>query len=303
MLFRNNLGMRHQMEKTTLIKAALIMCLGMMFIPAGDTAGKWMTSGMTDQGAIAPVFVAWSRFALGSILIIAAYAGRQFDYKILFNWRVWLRGIFIMLAIICILTALSTTAIADVFAAFFIGPIISYFLAGWLLKEQISGIRTFLLFIGFCGVLLVVKPGFGLTIGHLWAVSAGLFYGCFLVATKWLSHLSNSRSLLLSNLIVGAIILAPWGVPAAPQMDIDVTILVLLSAACSAIGNLLYVTATKMADASRLAPLVYVQLLSATILGVIVFDTLPDSLSLLGLALLLATGFIGFALKQAARKS
>lgn len=289
--------------KPTLIKAALIMSLGMMFIPAGDTAGKWMTSGMTEQGAVAPVFVAWSRFALGSLLILAAYGGRQFDFKILANWRIWLRGIFLMLGVVCILTALSTTPIADVFAAFFIGPIISYFLAGWLLKERISGTRTLLLFIGFCGVLLVVKPGFGLTTGHIWAVVAGLLYGCFLVATKWLSHLTNSRSLLLSNLVVGAIILAPWGIPAAPQLSVDISVLVFLSAAFSAIGNLLYVTATKMADASRLAPLVYVQLLSATLLGIVVFNTFPDLLSLFGLALLLTTGFIGFALNQSKAKS
>ncbi|WP_018687861.1 DMT family transporter [Ahrensia kielensis] len=291
------------MNKTMLVKAALIMSFGMMFIPAGDTAGKWMTSGMTQQGAIAPVFVAWSRFALGSLLIIAAYAGRQFNFKIMTDWRIWLRGIFLMLGVVCILTALSTTPIADVFAAFFIGPIISYFLAGWLLKEPISGTRTALLFVGFCGVLLVVKPGFGLTIGHVWAVTAGLLYGCFLVSTKWLSHLSNSRSLLLSNLVVGAVLLAPWGIPETPQIDFNIGMLVFLSAAFSAIGNLLYVTATKMADASRLAPLVYVQLLSATILGIIIFDTVPDHLSLFGLALLLATGFIGFALRQTKKPS
>ena len=73
---------------------------------------------------------------------------------------------------------------------------------------------------------------------------------------------------------------------------------VVASAAAPAIGNLLHTIATRMADASRLAPLVYVQLVSATIMGIVVFGDWPDGWSLAGLGLLLASGFGAFFVQR-----
>ncbi len=281
-------------DRAVLLKAAALMSLGMLFIPIGDTAGKLMSA----EG-VAPIFVAWSRFTLGAGLVFLVMRGRAFDFSILRNWRIWLRAALITSAVSSILTALSTEPIANVFAAFFIGPILSYFLSAWLLRETITLPRTILLFIGFCGVLLVVRPGMDLSIGMCWALLAGMFYGAFLVATKWLVTLTNPRSLLFSHLFIGGILMAPWGVAAVPEMTVPVSGLVLMSAAASATGNLLHTIATRMADASRLAPLVYVQLVSATVMGVAVFGDWPDRWSLAGLALLLGSGFGAFFLRNA----
>ena len=279
--------------RSPLLRAALIMSAGMCLIPLGDTAGK-----LLGATGVAPVFIAWSRFALGAMLTFAAFGGRGFEGRVFGDWRYWLRGGLIACGVTCILTALRTEPIANVFAAFFVGPILSYFLAAWLLRERITATRTALLFAGFCGVLVAVRPDAGLSEGTMWALLAGSFYGCFLVATKWLSGRAAPRSLLLSQLVIASLLLAPWGLSAVPDAGVGTWALVALSAAASAAGNLLYVIATRMADASRLAPLVYLQLVSATALGIAVFGDWPDAWSLAGLALLLASGFGGFLVQR-----
>ncbi len=282
------------MESSNNLKAIAIMCLGMLFIPLGDTAGKLLT----DNAGVAPAFVAWSRFALGAVMIYLAFWGRGFDFTVLGDWRVWLRAGFITGGISCILTALKTEPIANVFAAFFVGPILSYFVSAVLLKEQISRLRTVLLFAGFCGVLLVVKPGLYLSTGMAFALAAGMFYGAFLVASKWLSMLTKPRMLLLSHLLIGALVLTPWGIRAIPELSVEIGGLVLLSAFSSAFGNLMLIIANRMADASRLAPLVYVQLVAATLLGYAVFGDIPDMASMAGIFLLLSSGLVSFLLLQ-----
>jgi len=91
--------------------------------------------------------------------------------------------------------------------------------------------------------------------------------------------------------------LAPLGLTHIPHFTPAIMGLTLLSAAASMAGNLLLVIAYRLAPASSLAPFVYFQLISATILGWAVFGDWPDTLTLLGLMLLITTGF-GSALRK-----
>jgi drug/metabolite transporter (DMT)-like permease len=108
---------------------------------------------------------------------------------------------FVTGAISNILIALETESLANTFAAFFVGPIVAYFISAIFLKEDISKSRTALLFFGFVGMLLVIKPGVSFTMGTAHALLSGVFYGCFLVSTKWLAGVANSRSLLVSHIV------------------------------------------------------------------------------------------------------
>lgn len=276
-----------------MFRAILIMFVAMSLIPVGDSAGKLL---VTRYG-FHPFFLAWSRFALGALMILPFLPRGQFDPRLFLDWRIWLRGLLIVGGISSILTALQTEPLPTVFGAFFVGPILSFFLSAWLLKEPVTKIQTILLLLGFCGVLLVVKPGFGMTAGLGFAVLAGLFYGSFLTASRWLTHAAPPRALLLSHLTIGAVILAPPGLTHIPHFTPVIAGLTLFSAAASMAGNLLLVIAYRLAPASSLAPFVYFQLISATILGWAVFGDWPDTLTLLGLMLLITTGF-GSALRK-----
>jgi len=129
-------------------------------------------------------------------------------------------------------------------------------------------------------------------------VLAGLLYGCFLTANRWLSHTAPPQALLLSHLVIGTIFLTPFGLTNIAQFNLEITGLTLLSAAASMVGNLLLVMAARLAPASRLAPFVYFQLISATFLGWAIFGDLPDGLTMIGLALLILTGFGAALIKR-----
>lgn len=272
------------------LRALPLMLLAMMLIPAGDAAGK-----LLGMAGVAPGFTAWSRFALGAAMILP-FTLRIMPLGLLADWRIWLRGLLLAGGILSILTALGTEPIANVFGAFFIGPILAYLLSAWLLREGFSRARLVLLALGFAGVLLVVRPGFGMTPGLGFAVLAGLFYGGFLTASRWLSGLAAPGALLLSQLIVGAVALAPVGLSAIPAVDLRLGALICASALGSMLGNLFLIRALGIAPASRLAPFVYTQLVAATFLGWAVFDSLPDGLTWAGLAILLISGLATLAL-------
>jgi drug/metabolite transporter (DMT)-like permease len=76
-----------------------------------------------------------------------------------------------------------------------------------------------------------------------------------------------------------------------PTLDWTIFTLLSLSALGSAVGNYILVVVNKTAEASLIAPLVYSQLISATVLGVVVFGEWPDVISLCGLGLILLSGF------------
>jgi drug/metabolite transporter (DMT)-like permease len=261
------------------------MIVAMSLIPLGDAAGKLLVSGH----GVSPLFVGWSRFALGALLV--APFVRRWDARALADPRTIFRGLLIVGGIVSILTALRTEPLGNVFGAFFVGPILSFVLSALLLKERVRVAQAVLLAVGFAGVLLVVKPGFGMTPGLGFAVLAGCFYGSFLVASKWLAEAYSPRMLLLSQLFTGAVALAPFGLTHVPDVDGTVAFLVLVSAAASAAGNLLLILSYKLAPATRMAPFVYFQLIAATALGFAVFGDVPDALTWAGLGLLVLSGF------------
>ena len=272
-------------------RAVLIMFLAMSLIPAGDSAGKLMSG----TYGIAPIFVAWSRFALGALLVLP-FAPRS-AWGLLRDWRIWLRAGVLALGISCIQTALQTEEIATVFAAFFIGPLISYVLAALFLREPVTMARTALVIAGFIGVLIVVRPGMGTSTGVLWAVTAGSCYGVFLTMSRWLGALGTPVAMSFVQLLIAGLLLTPFGLSQMPEMSGTVAALTTTSALCSMLGNLLLLYAYGIAPATRLAPLVYFQLVAAVGLGWVVFGDLPDTWTWVGLAVILSAGLASARLR------
>ncbi|WP_204113079.1 DMT family transporter [Shimia biformata] len=264
--------------------AVAIMFIAMSLIPAGDTAGKLLT---TVHGT-EPVFVAWSRFLLGSLLA-APFAARGTRH-LFTDWRLWFRGFLMACGISSIQYALQAAPIANVFAAFFIGPIFSFVLSVVFLKERVTPVRSILMFLGFVGVLMVVRPGIDITPGLGYAVMAGLFYGAFLTSSRWMSATVNPKGLLFTQLVTCSLILTPFALLQLPNITAQIGGLTVASAAFSMLGNFLLLVAYSRAEASRLAPMVYFQLIAAVGLGWLVFLDLPDTMTLFGLVFIIGSG-------------
>lgn len=277
-----------------MIALAALVFAAVTCVVIGDVAGSLLT-----RAGVPPVQVAWARFALAAAVLLPLSGLRWAERGAFADWRVLLRGAFIAGGIACILTALRTEPIANVFGAFFIGPIVSYALAAVFLGERPGAVQTVLLGVGFAGVMLVVKPGFGAGPGMGFALAAGVFYGAYLVMTRAVAGGYRPRLLLISQLLIGTVLLAPLGLSAPlPALNAPLAGLFALSALGSAAGNYLLVVANRRAEASLIAPLVYSQLISAVALGYAVFGDVPDALALAGLALIIASGLGGLALRR-----
>lgn len=272
-------------------RAVLIMFVAMSLIPAGDSAGKLLTS---VHGA-APVFVAWSRFALGTLLVLPFLPAGSL--ALLRNWRVWIRAAVLACGITSIQTALQTADVATVFAAFFIGPMFSYVLAAIFLREPVTWLRSLLILLGFAGVLLVVQPGADVDAGILWAIAAGLCYGTFLTMSRWLSGLGHPLALTFTQLSISAVLLLPLGLLHLPQATPAIAGLTLASAACSMLGNLLLLFAYRINRATVVAPLIYFQLIAAVLLGWAIFGDLPQAHTWAGLLLIIGAGIASTRLR------
>ena len=278
----------------TLLGSVGLMLVAMSLIPLGDTAGKLLAQ---DHGA-SPGFVACARFAVGAAMIAVLLRGRV-AWRLFGDRRLWFRAGLIAGGIGCILTALRTEPLADVFGAFFVGPAVSWLLSVRLLGEPARLARLVLVLIGFAGVLLVVRPGFGMSPGLLWGIAAGVLYGGYLTASRWVAEVAPPLQLMMTQTAMGTALLLPMGLAgSAPSLGPASVGLLAVSGLASAAGNLLLVHAYRRTDASVLAPLVYAQLLAATALGWAVFGDWPDAAALAGLTLLLASGLGTLVLRR-----
>ena len=275
------------MDRALLGAVGLMVC-GMSLIPLGDTAGKLLTG----AHGLSPFLVAFARFAVGAALVLLLLGGRV-EWRLWRDGRVWLRAALIAAGIASILRALETAPLASVFGAFFVGPLVSFALSVLLLRERATALQVGCLLLGFAGVLVIVRPGLAPAPGLGWALLAGVFYGGFLAASRWLGGIAPPRQLMLTQTAMGALLLLPTGIatlPSLPPVDGAVAGLLLLSGLASASGNLLLVLAYRRAPATVLAPFVYAQLGSAALLGWLVFGEVPDRITAAGMALVVVAG-------------
>lgn len=274
-----------------MFRAILIMFIAMSCIPAGDSASKIMTS----QLGVDPAYVIWTRFALGALVLLPfTYASFVAHWK---DWRIWFRASLVGLGISSITLAFKAAPLADVFGAFFVGPMISFLLSVVLLKERAHPAQAFLIAVGFAGVLLIVRPGFEWNPGLGYAVLAGCCYGAFLTASRWLAGTLPLGALMLSQMVGPALAATPVAVAVIPDLSAQVIWLTLASSLFSMAGNVLMLFAYRLEQASKLAPFVYFQLIAAVGLGWAIFSELPNWLTVTGMCVLITSGVVSAVLQ------
>ncbi len=273
-------------------RAILLMLIGMSLIPAGDSASKILTSEL----GVAPLFVSFSRFMVGALCV--------FPFIVWGGWHifrdplVWARGVLTAIGISSITTALQTIDLATAFGGLFFAPIVSFVTAAIFLKEQVTPQRIALIVAGFIGVLLVSQPGFNFAAGNGFALIAGVCYGSFLTLSRVTAPKYEPMPLLFSQLAIAALCVSPFSLMMVPDFNVAVTAQLVMSGVFSMAGNFLLITAYALAPATRLAPLVYFQLVAALILGWLIFSEVPNDLALLGLFVIATSGFAGLFLRR-----
>ena len=203
----------------------------------------------------------------------------------------FLRGLILLTANICFFYSISVISLAKALTLAFIAPLIVTAFSPFFLNEKVGVKRWTAVIIGFIGSLVVIRPGFlEINLASLSALGTGVLYGFYLIITRKLSSSDNPLLTLLLTGVVGAIIISTivpfvWVKPSLDQWFIMATIGIF---AC--IGHLLLILSLKYADASKLAPLSYFEIVTNIIIGYYFFNDFPDNWTFFGLFIIVSSG-------------
>ncbi len=258
-----------------------------IMIPAMDALAK-------DLSSVLPVLqIVWGRciFHLAMMLpFVLVRHGLRGLWPTQIGMQV-LRGALMLACIYTFFQALKFMPMADALALAFVGPLVQTALSPLLLGEQVGPRRYAAVIVGFAGVLIVLRPGGDFAGWYtLLPMATGLCYALYAITTRRLAHSAPTVVTLTFTALFGAVIMsaampAVWQPPDALAWGKLVAI-----AALAAVGNYCVIRAYEFAPASLLAPLHYTEIVSATLLGLLLFGDFPDLQTWLGIAVIVSAG-------------
>ena len=202
-----------------------------------------------------------------------------------------LRGLTLLVANICFFYSISIISMAKALTLAFVAPLITTALSPIFLGEKVGIRRWTAVLIGFVGSLVVIRPGFlEFNLATIAALGTGCFYGIYLVITRKLHSTDSPLLTLLITGVVGAVIasfIVPfvWINPTPVQWS-----WLALMGIFACLGHILLIYSLKYADASKLAPFGYFEIVTNITLGYYFFADFPDSYTFLGLFIIILSG-------------
>lgn len=274
----------------------MIALLGFGCLTIGDgviksIAGEWPGTA-----------VAALRYLIGTaglLVILLAVEGRQ-GLRFPMPWAQVGRGVSVGIATIAFFSAIFLMPLADAVAIQFTSPMLTALLSALILGERLPRAAWPATLIAFAGMLLILRPNVAdLGWAALLPVVAALGISAMMVFNRMVA---GSGSVLLMQLLISAIA-APVIVLAAiighfsgfEALHVDTPCWSIVGrcafvAVTATLSHLLIYLATTKASAAITAPMVYVQLLTAAIIGIVFFGDWPDPLALAGAALIIGAG-------------
>jgi drug/metabolite transporter (DMT)-like permease len=203
----------------------------------------------------------------------------------------FLRSLLMLTTTVLFFLALSYIDLASATAVAFVEPLAITILSHFLLKERVGPRRWAAVVIGFIGVLIVIRPGFGMVhLAILLPVFSAATGASYNVLTRVVARHDGNATSLFYAALVGCLVLSAfmpflWQAPTLTQW-----LLLAILGLCGGLAHTLVIRAFSYASASVIAPFIYLQLLWATAIGYAWFDMLPAVTTWIGGAVIMATG-------------
>ena len=269
------------------MKAITFNLLAWVMLPIMDGFAKYLSSEL-------PVLqITWARYFFTVVFTLPLML---FFFK---KYLVWtdkpklqlVRGLILLTANISFFYSISVISLPKALTLAFVAPLVVTAFSPFFLGESVGYKRWTAVIIGFIGSLVVIRPGFvEINLASLAALGTGIMYGFYLIITRKLSTSDNPLLTLLLTGVVGALIATIfmpflWVSPNFNQWFIMAAIGLF---AC--IGHLFIILSLKYADASKLAPFSYFEIVTNLIIAYYFFSDFPDSWTFLGLFIIVFSG-------------
>lgn len=273
------------------VRAILLFNLAVVIFACMDTTTKYLT------GSFDAPFVMAARY-VGNLILLLAFVGPGGAQRMVKTKRtglVWLRGVCLATGSLLIAFALQRIPVAEATAIMFMAPLLIVIAAGPLLGERIGRTGWVAAVLGFFGVLMIARPGSGLDpVGVMFALASVLTVTGYQLLSRILVASETTIALLFYAALTGSAALgavAPLFWPDHQLTGLEIGLLIALGG-MGGLGHFLLTAAFRHAPASLLAPMNYLQLFWALLLGWLVFDHMPDAFSIAGMAIVAGSGIL-----------
>ena len=180
---------------------------------------------------------------------------------------------------------------AKALALAFVSPLIVTILSSFFLKERVGFHRWAAVVVGFFGAMIIIQPGFiEINLATIAGLGTGISYAFYIISTRKLSSIDNPLLTLIFTGLFGAIIISfivPffWMNPNSNQW-----LLLIGLASVGTFGHFCLILSLNYAEASKLSPLAYFEIVNNILIGYYFFGDLPNKWLWLGLFFIISSG-------------
>ncbi len=208
------------------------------------------------------------------------------------RWQV-VRGIVLAVSTVSFVIGVKTLDYADAIAILYAYPFLVIVMARLFLGERPPAMAWIGVGGGFLGVLLVVRPDLsGINSGALWVLLCSVFVAAQLTLNRFLGSVSHPFVTSFWGALVATMVLLPMAMADWQEPDLREWLLLLLLAVMGAFNQTIIVIAFTRAEAAKLAPFTYAEMIAGVVIGFFIFGTLPDALSWAGIGLIVLFGVL-----------
>lgn len=266
-----------------------LMALAVLFFTCIDTSAKWLI--LAGLPALQVVFARYIGHFIVALLLFLPQEGLS-ALRSNSPGRQFLRSAFLLGSTAMNFTALQYLPITVTTTIMFAGPVVVTLLAIPILGEKVGLRRIVAVCVGFTGVIVVMQPwgaefhpAMLLSLGAL--VSASLYF----VMTRMLAGVEGNATQQLWSSGLAALAMLPFALEGWQwPTDLATWAVFCIIGGFGAVGHICATIAHRWADASILAPVIYIQIFLAAVAGIVVFDTWPTVWTLGGGLIIIASG-------------
>jgi drug/metabolite transporter (DMT)-like permease len=272
------------------LRGSILMVLAMLGFALEDMFMKQMANALPTGQILAML-----GFGGGLIFAIVCWVqGQSLLARDVLHPMVLLRNFGEVFGTVGYVSAVILTPISSASAIFQATPLFVTLGAALFLQESVGWRRWVAIAVGFCGVLLIIRPGLdSFQPASLFAVQGVIFLGIRDLATRRIPRSISSMRLSTYAFAVivptGLVLMAVMGDSFAVPSGTD-SWRIAGSIAAGVLGYYALVTATRLGDMSHIAPFRYSRLVFALIVGTTVFGERPDLATLIGAAIIVGSG-------------